>query len=426
MLPSLPAPREARICCLDLETFFVSVERLHDPGLVGQPVVIGAAPGHRGVVTACSYEVREYGVRSGMSVAEAVRLAPHAIFMAPRHGEYSGYAARVREILERFTPDVRAASIDEFYLDFHGTERLHALHYRGPGSGGADDTIERATWAMRDAIQAEIGLPASAGLGVTRAVAKMACGAAKPAGVRMVRRGQERAFADGLPVRRFPGIGPVAEERLREAGIHTLGELLELPPGPARNRFGGLAAHVLRSLQPPVARSGVAGPLGARERPAFREYDNPTQGACGSISNERTFSADLGDVQRVHAQLRMLAERVCWRARQRQLAGRTVRLKLRTSDFHTVERSVSGPATHAEGEVLRRLEGLLARAWDRERPIRLLGVGLASFESASQQLALPLKDVRDPPSAAIDAVRERFGYDAIRVGAVSGPSTWLA
>ena len=199
---------EPRICCLDLDTFFVSVERLLDPALVGKPVVVGARPGQRGVVTACSYEVRAFGVKSGMAISEAVKLAPHAIFLPTRHGVYTPYAGRVREVLVRHTPSVQTASIDEFYLDFTGCERL----YRAAGDGDGDATIERTVRAMCAQIRAEVGLPASAGIGVSRTIAKIASGAAKPAGVRMIRAGDERGFLSPLPVRKFPGIGPVTEE----------------------------------------------------------------------------------------------------------------------------------------------------------------------------------------------------------------------
>jgi len=198
-----PAPR---VCCLDLDTFFVSVERLLDPSLVGRPVVVGAAPGNRGVVCACSYEVRRFGVRSGMPISEAVRLAPHAVFLPPRHATYSPYAKEVRTILERYTPEVQTASIDEFFLDFRGCERLYASR----ADADDDATVERVVRRMRQDIQAELGLPASAGVGVTRSIAKIASGRAKPAGVVMVRRGEERDFLRPLPVRKFPGIGPVS------------------------------------------------------------------------------------------------------------------------------------------------------------------------------------------------------------------------
>src|SRR3954466_2549833 len=139
-----------RICCLDLDTFFVSVERLLDPRLVGKPVVVGGLPGQRGVVTAASYEVRALGVRSGMSLTRAFELAPKAIYLPTRHGVYGDYAARVREIAEGYTPLSQVASIDEMYLDFSGCERL----YHRPDDGDPDLTIERVVRALTDDIQA--------------------------------------------------------------------------------------------------------------------------------------------------------------------------------------------------------------------------------------------------------------------------------
>ncbi|MBX2803024.1 MAG: DNA polymerase IV [Myxococcales bacterium] len=407
----------ARICCLDLDTFFVSVERLLDPELVGKPVVVGASPGKRGVVTAASYEVRAFGVRSGMPISEAVRLAPDAVFLPCRHGVYGPYAAEVREILERYTPSVQTASIDEFFLDFRGCERL----WRRREDPTDEATIERVVRQMRQTIHDEVGLPASAGIGSTRSIAKIASGKAKPAGVHLVPAGAEQAFVRPLPVRAFPGIGPATEARLHARGIHTVGDLLAVPPGPLRARFGGLAASVTRSIDP-TRRS----PLG-RDRPAFREHDDPGHGSVGSISNERTFHADVSDIQRVLDQLRSLAERVSWRARQRGVLARTVTLKLRTSDFHTVTRGLTAHGTHHEAEIHRRLLTLLPKAWSREQAVRLIGVALSNFDQPGNQLALPLA-VRHRPSVggAIDAVRERFGYDAIRLGATGSPTQWIA
>jgi len=406
----------ARICCLDLDTFFVSAERLLDPLLEGKPVVVGAAPGQRGVVTACSYEVRAFGVRSGMSTVEARKLAPHAIFLPTRHKAYTPYTKRVQEILERFTPEVRPASIDEFFLDFRGCEALWA----NDTDANEDATIERTVRAMRVAIQVELGLPASAGVAATRVVAKMASGQAKPAGVRFVPVGSEHAFAAPLPVRRYPGIGPVAEAKLLAAEVHTLGQLLSLPPGELRARFGRLAASVRRGLD------GRGGPQLGVDRPAFREHD-PRGASEGSISNERTFHADIGDLWRVADQLRALAERVCWRARQRGVRARTITLKLRTADFRTITRARSGHPTHREDRVFACLLELLQGAWQQQQPVRLLGVALSNLRLDDGQLSLPLPARGRPvASSAIDAVRDRFGYDAIRLGAVGRPSTWLA
>jgi DNA polymerase-4 len=408
------APPKARLCCLDLDTFFVSVERLLDPSLVGKPVVVGGTR-QRGVVTAASYEVRALGVHSGMPTAEAVRLAPNAIFLPTRHGVYSPYSARVRKILERYSPEVHTASIDEFFLDFAGCETLYAE----PQDGDPDATIERVVWQMRDSVHSELGLPSSAGIGATRAVAKIASGLAKPAGVVLVRVGdEERRFAS-LPVRKVPGIGPVTESRLVAAGIETVGELLGLRPGPLHARFARTADSVRRALDP-----STGSRLG-RDRPAFLELGSQHE-TMGSISNERTFSADIGDREALDRQLLALCERVCWRARKRETRARTVTLKLRYADFKTLTRARTlAQPTNEEQRVFATVRGLLKRAWTRKAPIRLVGVALSSLSGPSLQLAL-FGGESQPRSIgpAIDVVRARFGYDAIRLGA-TGKTRWL-
>ncbi len=410
---SVPLPR---LCCLDLDTFFVSVERLLDPSLIGKPVVVGASPGQRGVVSACSYEVRALGVRSGMAISEAVRLAPDAIYVPTRHGVYAPYSERVREVLVRHTPSVQTASIDEFYLDVAGCERL----YRVAGDVDDDATIERTLRELCQRIKREVGLPASAGIGVSRAIAKIASGAAKPAGVRMVRSGHERDFLSPLPVRKFPGIGPVMEERLRRAGVATLGELVALPPGPVRARFGGLVDQVAAEMD------GHARSWLGRDRPAFLEHD-PDGATGGSISNERTFLHDVGDPRAVERQLLALVERVSWRARSRSIRARTVTLRLRWADFVTVTRGRTLVATNRAADVWDCSRALAAAA-QAERPgvrVRLVGVKLSGLVRDAQ-LDLPLDaPARAPVDAAVDGVRDRFGFDAIRLGASDGDARWL-
>src|SRR5687768_739040 len=158
---TLAAPR---LCCLDLDTFFVSVERLLNPSLLGKPVVIGGMPGQRGVVTSASYEVRALGVRSGMSLTRAFELAPKAVYLPTRHDVYGDYAARVRRIAENYTPLSQVASIDEMFLDFSGCESL----YFAAGDEGPDCTIERTVRKLTDEIEDRIGLPSSAGIATSR------------------------------------------------------------------------------------------------------------------------------------------------------------------------------------------------------------------------------------------------------------------
>ncbi|MBT3224187.1 MAG: DNA polymerase IV, partial [Proteobacteria bacterium] len=389
--------------------FFVSVERLLNRSLIGQPVVVGGRPGERGVVTAASYEVRKLGVHSGMPMTEAFRLAPKAIFVPCRHQTYGPYAKKVRAILEDFTPAVTTASIDEFFLDFRGCEALYRQH----GDRTDDATIERTVHEIRERIQQDVGLPASAGIGATRPIAKIASGLAKPAGVLMVPVGTEVAFLTPLSVRKYPGIGPVGEARLNAANIHTMGQLLTLPPGPLRQRFGSLSLAIHRNIDGSQPRRST------QDRPAFLEFD-PTGLSVGSISNERTFRTDLGDKQHVKDQLRKLAERVCWRARQRNVRARTITLKLRYSDFHTITRSQSGTATNTENLVYQRVLNLLRTAWTRRLPIRLLGVALSNLEQNPSQMPLPFQAETPDIGCAIDTIRSKYGYDAIRLGSLKG------
>ncbi|HEY4118389.1 MAG TPA: hypothetical protein VGM56_11055, partial [Byssovorax sp.] len=294
-----------RLCCLDLDTFFVSVERLLDPRLRGVPVVVGGLRGGRGVVTSASYEARAFGVRSGMSIREASERAPaEVVFVSGHHDEYSSYSQRAREIVERFSPVVVAASIDEHYLDFRGCERL----YRRPGDAGDDATILRTVRAITDTIDRELGLPSSAGVATSKSMAKVASGLAKPRGVILVPAGAEEATLAPLAVRKLPGIGPVSEGRLVAAGIATLGQLVTAPDALLRPIFGSYTDGLRAS-----ARGDGADELG-RERPAFREHD-PRGVVAGTISNERTFVER--DADTAASVLSSLCERVCSRARAR-------------------------------------------------------------------------------------------------------------
>ena len=402
---ALEAPR---ICCLDLDTFFVSVERLLDPRLVGKPVVVGGLPGQRGVVTAASYEVRAFGVRSGMSLTRALKLAPHAVFLPTRHGVYGGYAKRVREIAENYTPASQVASIDEMFLDFTGCERL----YHARGDATPDATIERVVRQLTSEIQDRVGLPASVGIATSRSVAKVASGLAKPHGVLLVPAGSEAEFLSQLPVRKFPGIGPVAEQKLHAHGLTTLGQVATAPLVVLQSIFGAWARGIQRGC-----RGQGAHELG-RERPAFQEHD-PTGSAIGSISNERTFHEDVRDPAHIDRMLCALCERVCWRARNRGVKARTVTLKLRYADFQTLARSRTLAPTHSELELYPVVRDLFQRARRRRLPIRLLGVALSKLGVYDEQLCL--FDDDEPMHRAVDSVRKRYGYDALRLAlTVSG------
>ncbi|HEX9049857.1 MAG TPA: DNA polymerase IV [Anaeromyxobacter sp.] len=400
----LSAPR---ICCLDLDTFFVSVERLLDPALEGKPVVVGGRPGSRGVVTAASYEVRRLGVKSGMSLVEAGRRAPDAIYLPTRHELYGTYAERVREVARRFAPTVRVASIDEMYLDFSGCERLYGRGAAAGASGcedrAGDVATEGAVLRLTTAIFDEIGLPSSAGVATSKVVAKVASALAKPRGVMLVPAGVEREVLAPLPVRSFPGIGPVAEAKLHAGGYRTLGAVAEASVEDLQEIFGAWAASISRGV------NGLgSGDLG-RERPAFAEHD-PEDETVGSISNERTFREDTADPASIGAVLCGLCERVCWRARKRHVKARTVTLKLRYADFHTLTRSRTTVPTHSELELYPIVKEMFVAARTRSLPIRLLGVQLSNLGSFEQ---LALFDRNDRVGAVVDSIRARFGFESV-------------
>lgn len=399
----LPSPR---ICCLDLDTFFVSVERVLDPSLEDKPVIVGGRPGSRGVVTAASYEVRRHGVKSGMSLIEAARLAPHAIYLPTRGDTYSQYAERVREIARRFAPTVVIASIDEMFLDLSGCERLYGWR----GDENADVAIERAVLELTGAISDELGLPSSAGLATSVVMAKVASSLAKPRGVMLVPAGVERAVLAPLPVRSFPGIGPVGEEKLHAAGYRTLGAVADAPLAELQRIFGAWAPSILRGVQ-----GRGSGALG-RERPAFSEHD-PEGETVGSISNERTFAEDVSDPASIESVLCGLCERVCWRARKRGIKARTVTLKLRYADFHTLTRSRTLAPTSSELELYPVVKEMLMLARTRSLPVRLLGLQLSNL-GLFQQLCL--FDDRDKVGAVVDDIRERYGFSSVTLGTQLG------
>ncbi|HMJ12629.1 MAG TPA: DNA polymerase IV, partial [Polyangiaceae bacterium] len=373
---------------------------LLDPRLIGKPVVVGGLPGQRGVVTAASYEVRAFGVRSGMSLTRAVELAPHAVYLPTRHGVYGVYAKRFREIAETYTPDSQVASIDEMFLDFSGCESL----YRRDEDATPDATIERVVRGLTGEIQKRIGLPASCGIATSRSVAKVASGLAKPRGVLLVPAGAEAAFLGPLPVRKFPGIGPVAEQKLHALGLQTLAEVAAAPASVLRRVFGAWTDSIQRGC-----RGQGVHELG-RERPAFQEHD-PEGCAVGTISNERTFREDVRDPACIEGMLCSLCERVCWRARKRGIKARTVTLKLRYADFQTLTRSrTMKTPTCSELELYPVVRDLFVRTRSRRLAIRLLGIALSNLARYDEQLPLFYDGALH---RAVDDIRELYGYDAV-------------
>jgi DNA polymerase-4 len=376
---------------VDMDAFFVSVEELYDPSLRGKPVVVGGRPEQRGVVAAASYAARKFGVHSAMPLREAARLCPQAVFIEGHPERYREASARVRRVLLQFTPAVEMASIDEAYLDMTGTERLH-----GPALKAAD--------LLHETMQRQTGLNCSVGIASARVVAKVASDQAKPNGVLQVLRGMEAAFLSPLEVRRLPGVGKVTEERLRQYGVRTLGDLARLNQAALGHSIGdGLAALIEK------AQGCDAG--------GWYDQEIGDGGEPKSISHEHTFNRDERDPAALGSMLARLTEMVCRRLREHQLHARKVQLKLRYSDFttltrgHTLER-----ATQLDAEVLEIVRGLFGAHWQQGRAVRLLGVQTSALENGSGQMELlagAQETRRKQAMQAVDALRDRFGESAV-------------
>lgn len=381
-----------RILHIDMDAFFVAVERVLDPSLKGRPVIVGGDPNGRGVVAAASYEARRYGVRSAMPMARARRLCPHAVFIRGRHHLYAQVAERVLEVLRRYSPVVEPLSIDEAYVDLTGCERLH-----GPAMPAAE--------RIREDILREVGISASIGISTSRLVSKVASKMAKPAGILEVRPGHEAAFLAPLPVEVLPGVGPRTSQTLRLLHITTVGDLANADPFLLRGALGQMGR--ILALR---ARGVDAAPV------------EPESAPPRSIGREVTFQRDTLERRQLAAALWRLSEQVGRALRRRGLRAWRVQMKLRYSDFVTITRWASlAEPTDMDHEIFAHAHTLMERALERRVRVRLLGVGVSGLTSEPWQL--PLFGGRQAVRRcalyrALDRVRERHGTEALRVGRV--------
>jgi DNA polymerase-4 len=392
--PPAPAPS---ILHVDLDAFYASVEVLRDPGLAGRPVLVGGT-GPRGVVAAASYEARRFGIHSAMPMARARRLCPEAVVLPPRFDAYGEASTAVMDILRSFTPLVEPLALDEAFLDLTGARRLFGT------------AVEVGT-TIRARVRSETGLVASVGVGTTKLVAKLASESAKPDGLLAVEPGTELAFVHPLPVGRLWGVGPKTLARLQRFGVSTVGDLAALPLETLVGALGHAAGAGLHAL--------------AWNRDERRvEPDRETK----SIGQEETFPRDLHEVEPLRQEVRRMAERVGNRLRDKGLAGRTVTLKVRYHDFRTITRSATVPEpVSAFLDIARLALGLLERV-ELGGGVRLLGVSVRNLAAApAHQEALweTASDHPAPPSEnvqrAVDAVRARFGDDAVGPAALLEP-----
>lgn len=343
----------------DLDAFFAAVEVLLNPALAGKPLIIGGDPRRRGVVSTASYEARAFGVHSAMPAAIAKRLCPQAIFLPPRHAVYKEHSERVFRIVARYADQIEAISIDEAFVQLDAADPVAAAR------------------ELKAAIRAETGLVASMGLATSKLVSKIASDHGKPDGFVVVPPGTEATFLAPMPARKLWGVGPRTAERLAALGIVTIGDL-------ARADLTFLARH----FGPQQARALIRRARGEDYSPVEVSRE------IKSISDEVTFARDQGDARELWRVLATQCAHCAQRLARRGLVARTVTIKLRFGDFHTITRSRSLAVPTDDTETIRAaVAALMRQSWSSDRrPLRLVGVRVSGLTPAPAYVQLRLFD----------------------------------
>lgn len=366
---------------LDLDTFFVSVERLRNPVLIGKPVIIGGLS-DRGVVASCSYEARQFGVHSAMPMRMALNLCRDATVIRGDMDEYSRRSREVTEIIAESAPLYEKASIDEHYLDISGMDRFIGSY--------------KWTHELRGRIIRETGLPISFGLSVNKTVSKIATGEAKPNGEKEVPRNLVQPFLNPLPIRKIPGVGDKTRQLLHSMGVFTIQTLSIIPPEMMQSVLGKSGIDIWRKAN------------GIDFSPVVRYSEEK------SISTERTFETDTIDVQMLERLLIAMVEKITFKMRKKQKLASVVTVKIRYSNFdtHTLQKQIA--YTSFDHVLMDTALDLFRRLYERRMLIRLIGVKLGGLIGGVQQL-----DLFDDNEKMIklylsmDKIRLRFGSDAI-------------
>lgn len=373
--------QEILLC--DLDAFFASVEQRDNPALQGKPVIVGGSPEFRGVVSACSYAARPYGVRSAMPMKRALTLCPAAVVLPVNMPRYKEASKQVMEIFNRFTPDIEQVSIDEAYLGIK------------TGAG-----LQRAG-EIRLAVRAELGLPLSIGVSVNKLLAKIACSLAKPDGIKALFPGDVENVLWPLPVGFLPGVGPVTAQKLNFYGIKTIGELAAFPLEALKSIAGS-----------PQAAAGLKEYACGRDS---RELELNAERK--SISEEITFPQDIYDGDYIQAVLFDLAAEVGYALRAKGLRARTVGLKLRFPDLSIKTRARTLSAATARDAVIYKIAADLFGRCCGSPPWRLVGVRVSGLERESQLMLIPDASLQEEKiTPVLDMLRRRYGRDAIFKG----------
>ncbi len=373
---------------LDLDTFFVSCERLIDSRLLKRPLMVGGT-GDRGVVSACSYETRRFGVTSGMSMKLARQLCPEAVVIRGNAGTYTKYSQKVTEIIKELVPVFEKASIDEFYADLSGMDKFFG-------------TYKFAT-ELRNTIIKETGLPISFGLSTNKIVSKMATGEAKPNNQIRIDMGLEKQFLAPLSIQKIPSVGAKTYQTLRNIGIHQIRTVQQMP------------------LEMMVSALGIHGQTiwkraNGIDRPPLIPFHERK-----SISNERTFNKDTTDMVQLRTTLTAMVESLAFQLRRANKLTASISIKLRYSDFQTYSKQLKIPYTNADHILIPKVWELFQRLHQRRLLIRLVGVRFSDIVSGSYQINL-FDDTEEMVNlySAMDHIRKKYGEKSIMRAASLG------
>lgn len=384
-----------KVLHLDLDAFFCAVEELSNPALKSRPFAVGGLPDQRGVVASCSYAARAYGIHSAMPMARAVKLCPHLIIVPANFRAYRETSQQVMQILHNLTPLVEQISIDEAFLDVSDL------------TTSATDIAR----ALQQDINTRLGLPCSIGVASNKLVAKIANNIGKasantqagntPNAIKVVPPGQEAAFLAPLPVKELWGVGPKTAEKLAELGLRTIGDVARWPAADLERRFGKHGHDLAQRAK------------GIDTRPVETEHETK------SVSQETTFAQDITDGPQLEQTLRRLSEQVGRRLRQANLAGNTVRLKIRWADFTTLSRQTTlNHPTNLDAEIYAAISHLFQQVWPPGKRVRLVGVGVSNFSDPVRQLSLwdNTHEADEQLQQTLDQIRAKFGDSAVKRG----------
>jgi DNA polymerase IV len=364
------------IAHFDLDSFFVSVEIINNPSLKGKPVLVGGY--ERGVVAACSYEARKFGIHSAMPMKKAMQLCPHAIVTTASSGQYSKYSRWVTEIISSKVPLFEKASIDEFYIDLSGMDKFF----------GASQYAKE----LRQHIIDETGLPISCGLSSARFISKMATNEAKPNGFLEIPHGKEKEFLWPLGIEKINGVGKQTEEKLKSLGIYKIEDIAKTPIE-LMEKYAGKWGEALWHKAHGIGSAEVT-----------------TDWEQKSMSHENTFDTDYTDVDFLNKELVRLTEKTCYGLREDKKMTGCVTVKIRYSDFETMSRQETVDYTALDDVLIAKVKDLFNKSYQKGRPVRLLGVRFSQMIPITMQMSLFENNAgKLQLYKAVDDIKERYG-----------------